>query len=71
MRGKLRDKRSISQRDHLKQREVVERRRPGKHDNRSAWLNQQQDDEFEPDNDEEEESAEEEKSKEEKQDQKK
>ncbi len=48
MRGKLRDKRAVK-RDVLK-REVIERKRPAKHDTRSApWLNQdvdEQDDEL-------------------------
>ena len=45
MRGKLRDKRADSKRDPFK-REVIERRRLNKRDNRSlSWLNQQPEDE--------------------------
>jgi hypothetical protein len=47
MRGKLRDKRSETKRDIFK-REVIERRRTNKRDNRpQVWLNQE--DEYLPD----------------------
>ena len=43
MRGKLRDKRADTKRDNVK-RDVMERRRATKRDNRTApWLYQQQD----------------------------
>lgn len=45
MRGKLRDKRTDTKRDSFK-RDVMERRRPTKRDNRTAtWLYQQVDQE--------------------------
>ena len=45
MRGKLRDKRTDTKRDSFK-RDVMERRRPTKRDNRTAtWLYQQGDQE--------------------------
>ena len=41
MRGKLRDKRAIGQRDGVK-RELVERRKPARRDARTVlWLNQE------------------------------
>ena len=47
MRGKLRDKRSEAKRDGFK-RDILERRRPAKRDNRNlTWLNQQQEQEEE------------------------
>ena len=47
MRGKLRDKRTDTKRDSFK-RDVMERRRPTKRDNRiSTWLYQQVDQEDE------------------------
>ena len=47
MRGKLRDKRSEAKRDGFK-RDILERRRPAKRDNRNlTWLNQQQEQEDE------------------------
>ena len=53
MRGKLRDKRAATKRDSFK-RDIIERRRPSKRDNRSLLLlNQQEDDldlEIEDDN---------------------
>ena len=46
MRGKLRDKRTDARRDRMK-RDLLERRRPAKRDNRMvAILNQQWEDEF-------------------------
>ena len=45
MRGKLRDKRTETKRDGFK-RDVLERRRPAKRDNRNVtWLNQEPDEE--------------------------
>ena len=45
MRGKLRDKRTETKRDSFK-RNVLERRRPVKRDNRNVtWLNQELDEE--------------------------
>ena len=45
MRGKLRDKRAETKRDGFK-RDVLERRRPAKRDNRTtSWLNQESDEE--------------------------
>jgi len=47
MRGKLRDKRTETKRDSFK-RNVLERRRPVKRDNRNVtWLNQELDEEEE------------------------
>lgn len=44
MRGKLRDKRTTTKRETSK-REIIERRRPGKRDNRIVtWLNQDEED---------------------------
>ncbi len=57
MRGKLRDKRTDAKRDGFK-RNVLERRRPAKRDNRNiTWLDQELDDEEELLEDEEEETA--------------
>ncbi len=45
MRGKLRDKRTETKRDGFK-RDLLERRRPAKRDNRNVtWLNQEPDEE--------------------------
>lgn len=45
MRGKLRDKRTETKRDGFK-RDLLERRRPAKRDNRNiTWLNQEPDEE--------------------------
>lgn len=47
MRGKLRDKRAETKRDGFK-RDVLERRRPAKRDNRTiTWLKQESDEEEE------------------------
>ena len=53
MRGKLRDKRTDARRDRMK-RDLLERRRPVKRDNRMVtFLNQQWEDEFSLDGEEE------------------
>lgn len=45
MRGKLRDKRTVTKRDGFK-RDMLERRRPAKRDNRNiTWLKQEPDEE--------------------------
>ena len=48
MRGKLRDKQRTTAKREIIKREVIERRRPSKRDNRVAvWLNQQDADDYE------------------------